>query len=148
MAEEVGEGAGLGDRAAEVIVLVGGDHVAGFIYVFRNVAVVIECGEVELAVARHGKETAHAARALQRTGEVKAPEVLDLSNVSDAPFYGVDGLVDQIPAVIDEGSCFDSFPFLHSDGWRRWRRNSGVKPLHGLRRSAAAVVVCVQHSCR
>ena len=50
VAEDFAEGAGLGDRAAEVIVLVGGDHVAGFIYVFRDVTIVVECGEVELAI--------------------------------------------------------------------------------------------------
>jgi len=66
IAEEVGKGAGLGDRAPEVIVLVGGDDVAGLVNVLRDVAVVVECREVELAVARHGKEAAHATRALER----------------------------------------------------------------------------------
>ena len=54
MTEEVGEGAGLGDRAAEVVVLVGGDHVAGFVKVLRNVAIVVVGGEIELVVTRDG----------------------------------------------------------------------------------------------
>ena len=50
--------------------------------------------------------------------------------------------MNQIPIVIDEGSLFHGFPHFFR---RRSRRRSGrdVKPLHGLRRSASAVVVCV-----
>ena len=55
MAEEVGKGAGLGNDAAEVVVLVNCDDVAGFINVLRYVAVVVVGGEIELAVTRHGK---------------------------------------------------------------------------------------------
>ena len=148
MAEEVGEGAGLGDRAAEVIVLVGGDHVAGFIYVFRDVAVVIECGEVELAVARHGKETAHAARALQRTGEVKAPEILYLRDVCHATVDGVDGLMDQVPVIVNEGSHLKRLPLPQFDRRRRRKRGRDIEPLHGLRRPAMAVVVGIADANR
>ena len=65
VAEEVGEGTGLEDRAAEVVILVCGDDVAGFIYVLRNIAVVVVCGEVELAVARDRKEAADTTRAFK-----------------------------------------------------------------------------------
>ena len=68
MAEEVGERTGLGDRAAEVVVLVGGDDVTGFVYVLRDVTVVVVCGEVELAVARHDDEATHATCTLERVG--------------------------------------------------------------------------------
>ena len=66
VAEEVGEGAGLRDCAAEVVILVCGDDVAGFVYVLGDVAVVVVCGEVDLAVARDRKEAAYSARALER----------------------------------------------------------------------------------
>ena len=65
MVEEIGEGAGLGNDTAEVVVLVGGGDVAGFIYIFCDIAVVIVCRKVELAVAGHGKQTAHATCALK-----------------------------------------------------------------------------------
>ena len=65
VAEEVGEGAGLRDCAAEVVILVCGDDVAGFVYVLRDIAVVVVCGEVELAVTRDCKETANAPCALK-----------------------------------------------------------------------------------
>ena len=56
--------------------------------------------------------------------------------------------MNQVPVVIDEGSCFDSNPFLYSCRWR-WRRlNCRVKPLHCLRRSAVAIVVCVENPDR
>ena len=50
VAEESGERARLGDRAAEVVILVRGNDVAGFVYVLRDIAVVVVCGKVELAV--------------------------------------------------------------------------------------------------
>ena len=143
MAEEVGEGTGLRNRAPEVIVLVGGDDVAGFIYVFRDVTIVVECGEVELAVARHGKQAAHAARALQRAGEVKPPEILYLRDVRHATVDGIDSLVDQVPVVVDESSLLASLPFPQFDGQRRRRSCRDVEPLPGLGYPAAAVVVCV-----
>ena len=42
MAEEVGEGAGLRNDAAEVVILMCGGDGAGFVNVFRYVAVVVE----------------------------------------------------------------------------------------------------------
>ena len=148
MAEEVGEGAGLRNRTAEVIVLVGGDHVAGFIYVFRDVTIVVECGEVEQAVARHGKETAHAASALDRAGEVKAPEILYLRDVRHATVDGVDGLVDQVPVIVNEGSHLKRLPLPQFDRRRRRKRGRDIEPLHGLRRSAMAVVVGIADADR
>ena len=55
----------MGDRAPEVVVLVGGDDVAGFVYVLRDVAVIVVCREVELAVARDRKEATDATCALK-----------------------------------------------------------------------------------
>ena len=144
MAEEVGEGTGLRNCATEVIVLVGGDHVAGLIYVFRDVAVVVEYREVELTVTRHGKQTANAARALERTGEVEPPVVLDFRDVGAPAINCVDGLVNQVPVVIDECSYLQGFPFLRSCRRCGRRRDGGVKPLHDLRCSAMAVVVGVE----
>ncbi len=143
VAEEVGEGARLRNGAAEVVVLVSGDDVAGFIYVLRDVAVVVEGREVELTVARHDKQAADASRTLKRIGKVEAPEVLNLGDVGDAPLYGVNGFVNQVPVVVDEGALLASLPFPQFDGQRRRRSCRDVEPLHGLGRPAAAVVVCV-----
>ena len=76
MAEKVDEGAGMGDSTAEVVVLVGGDHVAELVYILGDVAVVIEGRKVELTVARHGKQATDATRTLKRIGKVEPPEVL------------------------------------------------------------------------
>ena len=51
MAEEVSEWTDLGNNTPEVVVFVGGDNVARFVDVLRYVAVVVESGEIELAVA-------------------------------------------------------------------------------------------------
>ena len=93
VAEEVGERTGLGDRAAEVVVLVRGGDVAGFVYVLRDIAVVVVCGEVELTVARDGKETTDTSRALERVGEVQSPEVLDFCDVGCSAINGGDCFV-------------------------------------------------------
>jgi len=148
MAEEVGEGAGLRNDAAEVVVLVYGDDVAGFVKVLRDVAVAVECGEVELVITRHGKQAADAARTLERAGEIESPEILDFGRVGCATVNRVNCFVNQVPVVIDECSCFDGFPFLRSGRWRGRRLNCRVKPLNSLRRSAAAVVIGVENSDR
>ena len=51
MVEEVGERARLGNNASEVVVFVGGDHVAGFVDVLRDVTIVVVGREVVLPVA-------------------------------------------------------------------------------------------------
>ena len=137
----------MGNRAAEIVVLVCGDDVAGFVYVLRDVAVVVVGGEVEQAIARDCKEAADAAHTLKRISEIESPEVLYLCDVGCAAIDGVDGFVNQIPIVIDEGSLLHGFPhFLRWRGRRRCGRN--VESLHGLRRPASAVVVCVADADR
>ena len=147
MAEEVGEGTGLGDRAAKVVILVRGNDVAGFVYVLRDIAVVVVCGEVEQAIARDCKKAAHAARTLKRIREIESPEVLYLCDVSCAAINGGDCFVNQIPIVIDKGSLLHGFPhFFRRRGRRRCGRD--VEPLHGFRCPASAVVVCVADADR
>jgi len=73
---------------------------------------------------------------------------LNLGDVGDVPFYGVDGFVNQVPVVVDEGALLASLPFPQFDGQRRRRRGRDVEPLHGLRYPAAAVVVCIADADR
>ena len=81
MREDVGHVAVLVDRVAEGVVGVFGDDLAVLVPVADHVAVVVVAGEVEVAVDADGDETAHAAGALERAGEVRAPEVREVGCV-------------------------------------------------------------------
>ena len=69
-----GERAGGGEEIAVGIVDVLRGEVARFGDVGDDVAVVVVAGEMEHAVERDRKQSAHAARALLRAGEVGSPE--------------------------------------------------------------------------
>ena len=111
MAEEVGEGTGLRDGVAESVVGVLRDCVAGSVKVAGNVSVVVVERDVDRVerdvdgiVDREVKESADAARALQRAGEVFTPIVVN--GRYRAVRIG-DALLDKIPIIIEEGRyCF------------------------------------------
>ena len=110
VAEEVGKQSCLGYGVAEGVVGILRYGVAVFVEVARDVAIVVVCGEVELAIARNCKETADAARAVKRVGEVKSPEVLDFRRIRCAAVDGVDGFVNQVPVVVHERARLDGVP--------------------------------------
>ena len=104
MAEEVGEGTGLRDGVAESVVGVGGNGFASRVKVAGDVSVVVVERDVDGIVDRKVEESANAARALQCTGEVFAPVVMDCGR--GAVCIG-DALLDKIPIIIEEGRyCF------------------------------------------
>ena len=102
MAEEVGEGTGLRDGVAESVVGVGGDGFAGGIKVAGDVSVVVVERDVDRVVDREVKESADATRALQCTGEVFAPIVVN--GRYRAVRIG-DALLDEVPIIVEEGRC-------------------------------------------
>ena len=124
MAEEVGEGARLRNNTSEVVVFVGGNHVAGFANVLRDVAVVVGSGEIELPVRGNGEQPAYAARVLERIGKIKSPEVLYLGHIGRAAVDCHNGFMNQIPVVVCECAVLDVVPFVCFDRGR-WRRGSG-----------------------
>ena len=75
MAEEVGERAGLRDGVAESVVGVGGNGFAGVIKIAGNVTVVVVERDVDGIVDRKVEESSDAARALQRTGDIRLPSM-------------------------------------------------------------------------
>ena len=66
MTEEIGERAGLGNRATECVVHILRDGSAVRIEVARDVAVAVIAGNVDCAINREVEKPADAARALQR----------------------------------------------------------------------------------
>ena len=100
MAEDIGERTGLRDRATKGVVGVGGDDVARRVGVAEDVAVGVGVRDVDHAVALDVEETAHAARALLRAGEVVTPEVFagTLLAVGEG-----DSLENNVHVVPDEG---------------------------------------------
>ena len=64
MAEEIGEGAGLGDDVAESVVSILGNGVAVYVEVTSDVAVVVVAWNVDHAVAGEVKQPAYATRPL------------------------------------------------------------------------------------
>ena len=115
VAEEVGKRAGLGDDAAEVVVFVGGDDVAGLVYVLGDVAVVVVAWNVDRAVDGEVNQSADAACALGAAGEVFAPIVAHgrccAVRVGNALLY-------EVPVVVEESSrCFGCH-ILHAAGFR------------------------------
>ena len=148
MAEEVRKRTRLRHDAPEVIVFVGGGHVAGFVDVLCDVAVVVESWEIELTVARNGKQTSHSARALERTGKVESPEVLYLGRVGRASVNYRNGLVNQVPIVVYERAVLDGVPLVRLDRRRRRRSCGDGQPLNRLRYSAVTVVAGVQDADR
>ena len=67
--EDVGHGAGGGQRPAEGVVGVGGDDLARIGDIVRDVAVVVVEREVPRSADLGGEEAADAARAVERPGE-------------------------------------------------------------------------------
>ena len=57
MTEEICERIGLRQQSPEVVILVSCDYVAVLVDVLRHVAIVVVCGEVELAVDRDGEKS-------------------------------------------------------------------------------------------
>ena len=100
MAENVREMAGLRDGVAESVVGVGGDGFACGIEVAGNVAVVVVERDVDGIVDHKVEESANAARALQCTGEVFAPVVMDCRGCTVR--IG-DALLDESPIIVEEG---------------------------------------------
>ena len=100
--EEVGERTGLRNRTPEIVVFVGGDNDTGFVNVLCYVAVVVKSWEIELAAARNGQESTHAARALEGTRKIESPEKLHLGYVSSAAVDYRNRLVYQVPVVVYE----------------------------------------------
>ena len=102
MAEEVVERTGLRYGVAESVVGVGGDGFACGIEVAGNVAVVVVERDVDGIVDHKVEESANAARALQCTGEVFAPVVMDCRGCTVR--IG-DALLDEVPVIVEEGRC-------------------------------------------
>ena len=102
MAEEAGVWAGLGYGVAKSIVGVLGDRVAVGIEVSGDVAVVVVERDVDGIVDRKVEESSDAARALQCTGEVFAPVVMDCRGCTVR--IG-DALLDEVPVIVEEGRC-------------------------------------------
>ena len=102
MTEDVGERTGLRYGVAESVVGVGGDGFACGIEVAGNVAVVVVERDVDGIVDRKVEESANAARALQCTGEVFAPVVMDCRGCTVR--IG-DALLDEVPVIVEEGRC-------------------------------------------
>ena len=126
MAEDVGERAALRDRAAKGVVGVGGDDVARRVGVAEDVAVGVGVGNVDHAVALDIEESAHAARALLRAGEVVAQEAFDCPSRSIGER---NPLKDDVAAIVCEGVSFarlplvavETFDALHGSAHRRHR---------------------------
>ena len=124
VAEEVGEGAGLGYEIAKGIVGVLGNGVAAGIEVASDVAVVVVAWNVELLSGGVGsggvgdckvKQPGYAASALETAGEVFAPIVTHgrccAVRVGNALLY-------EVPVVVEESSrCFGCH-LLHAAGFR------------------------------
>ena len=104
MAEEVGEGTGLRDGVAESVVGVGGNGFASRVKVAGDVSVVVVERDVDGIVDRKVEESSDAARALQCTGEVFAPVVV---NGRGCAVCVGDALLNEVPAIVEEGCrCF------------------------------------------
>ena len=104
MAENVREMAGFADEFAESVVGVGGDGFAGGIKVAGDVAVVVVERDVDGIVDRKVEESSDAARALQCTGEVFAPVVV---NGRGCAVCVGDALLNEVPVIVEEGCrCF------------------------------------------
>ena len=100
MAEEVGERTGLRYGVAESVVGVLRNCGTGRVEVTGYVSVVVVERDVDGIVDRKVEESADAARALQCTGEVFAPVVMDCGR--GAVCVG-DALFDEIPIIVEEG---------------------------------------------
>ena len=98
--ENIREMAGLRYGVAESVVGVGGDSFAGGIKVAGYVSVVVVERDVDRVVDREVKESADAASALQRAGEVFAPIVTDCGR--SAVCVG-DALLNKVPVIVEEG---------------------------------------------
>lgn len=107
MIEVVGHWARLRDDVAEDIVGVGGDDIALRVAVAGYIAVVVVEGDVELELGvgvgdREVEQAADASGALQRAGEVFAPEILYFGDLGHTFINHRYGFVDHVPADAKE----------------------------------------------
>ena len=100
MAENVREMAGLRDGVAESVVGVLRNCGTGRVEETGYVSVVVVERDVDGIVDRKVEESADAASALQRAGEVFAPIVTDCGR--GAVCIG-DALLDEVPVIVEEG---------------------------------------------
>ena len=98
--KDIGQRAGLGDGLAEGVVEIFGNDGALFVHIGRDVAVVVVERKVPRAVDADGRQPAHAARALQGSGEVEVPDVM--CNIGCLRARVDQDLGDGVPPVPDE----------------------------------------------
>ena len=138
VAEDVGESAGLRDRADEVVVDIRGDNHASLVDVLHDVAVAVVDREVEAAISGDGEETADATGSLKGVGEIESPEVLDLGHVGGDAVDGGGELVDDVPVVPHEVAALDEVPSFERHRQRGRRSLGDGESLDDLRDAAVA----------
>ena len=147
MAKEVGERTGLGDKFSEGVVGIGGNGFACGIEVAGNVTVVVVERDVDCVIDRKVEVSTNSACALQRAGEVLAPEVADRR--CGAVRVG-NALLFEVPVVIEEGCRGIRGDLANAAGLRivEIRQSKDAVCQYGLEAAGGIVGKCANVVCQ